>query len=148
MPSPLQLDPSATRSGPFPCVVDAKNVIKRCSGNARCLALNGSGDEVPPDPTGKRLEKIVPNLEVRGILQCVMNHVRVRSTGIVLPYRYDEPGERRFCEMTIASRGSGELEFSSHCRSSHSRKSPPHRGGKTAAGTDSYASAASATAAN
>jgi hypothetical protein len=125
MPSISRTRSTRTRNGPFHCLVDASNGITRSSGDAGYLALNGSADDVPSDPTGKRLEDIVCNLEVRAILRCVLNHVRIHSHGVLLPYRYDEPGFRRHCEMAIAYRAGGELELSARCRRTRARNGPP-----------------------
>ena len=125
MPSSLQTQSTMTANGPFHCLIDASNGITLAFGDAGYLAFNGSADDVPSDPIGKRLENIVCNLEVRAILRCVLNHVRMHSDGVVLPYRYDEPGFRRYCEMTIARRDGGELELSGRCRRTRARNGPP-----------------------
>ena len=125
MPSHPLPERSTTENGHFHCVLDRNNIFAHASGDTRYLALNGNGDDVPSRLEGRGLRNIISNLEVRGIVEHVLDYVRTRSTGVVLPYRLDLDDERHSCEMTIAHRGSGEVELRSRCHRAEKRDGPP-----------------------
>jgi hypothetical protein len=125
MPSHPLPERGTFESGHSHCVLDRNDIFARASGDIRYLALNGSGDDVPSRLEGRGLRNIISNLEVRAIVEHVLDYVRTRSTGAVLPYRLDLDGERHFCEMTIAHRGSGEVELRSRCHRTEQRDGSP-----------------------
>lgn len=60
---------------------------------------------------GKEIWSFIAGPTVQAIYQAMFDHVRVRKTELVVPFRCDSPGIVRQMELVMRPRGRGGIEF-------------------------------------
>ena len=107
--------------------IDAQDRVVHLSENWLAFAReNGAEERCHPDKVlGRRIWDFVAGDETRHLYELVFERVRSGSHAVTVEFRCDAPGEERFCQLAIISKGQGVMEL--YSKISRTRARPPVR---------------------